>query len=123
MKYIFIIFIVLGLFTSCNSQNEGVHKTVDKEEFGKVMLSNEDCQLLDVRTAEEFSEGHIEKSVNIDVTNPNFVEKIKSLDKNKPTLVYCRSGKRSAKSMEILKENGFVYVLDLDGGYVNWINE
>ena len=51
----------------------------------------------------------------------DFIEGLDKLDKNKAYFIYCRSGNRSKKSSEILKEIGFVKVYDLLGGYKNWI--
>lgn len=86
----------------------------------QVLDSESDPQIIDVRTVKEFKEGHIRNSQNICVSDDNFEERASALDKNKPVYVYCRSGKRSAKAAEILKEMGFKEVYDLDGGYLNW---
>jgi len=72
--------------------------------------------LFDVRTEKEYDLEHIAKSQNIDVRSPNFDQEIIKLDKEKPVLVYCRSGKRSAKCAEKLKDAGFVKIYDLSGG-------
>jgi rhodanese-related sulfurtransferase len=77
-------------------------------------------QIVDVRTAEEFAGGHIANAVNMDVTSDDFDSKIQSLDTEKPVMVYCKSGGRSAKAASILKEKGFKNVYDLDGGILGW---
>ena len=77
--------------------------------------------LLDVRTPEEFLAGHIDKAKNINFNDPNFKQTIaKSLNKNKPVAIYCRSGRRSASALIILKEMGFKDIYDLEGGFLNW---
>ena len=76
--------------------------------------------LVDVRTAEEFSEGHLPKAVNIDVKKEEFIEDIQKLRKNKTVLLYCRSGKRSARAAQIMDSLGFKKVYNLDGGYLAW---
>lgn len=84
------------------------------------ILHSEDVQLIDVRTPEEYSEGHIENSQNIDYKSPTFGEDILVLDKTKPVVVYCKSGKRSGNSSKILMKAGFVKVYDLEGGILEW---
>ena len=76
--------------------------TVDAVSFEKA-LSDVNAQIIDVRTSKEFAEGHIEKALNIDVTQSDFIEKAKKqLDKSKTSYVYCRSGRRSIMPSLIL---------------------
>src|SRR5262245_3285780 len=76
--------------------------------------------LLDVRTPEEFDKGHLAAARNMDWNSGQFPEQMKSLDKAKPVLVYCASGRRSAAAAASLRSAGFREVLELDGGIVNW---
>ncbi|HMR15026.1 MAG TPA: rhodanese-like domain-containing protein, partial [Mariniflexile sp.] len=77
-------------------------------------------QLVDVRTPEEYNEAHIENAINIDVNGNNFTNEIAKLDKSKPVYIYCRSGGRSANAANIMQQEGFKTVNDLDGGFLNW---
>lgn len=78
-------------------------------------------QLLDVRTEEEWNEGHLKGAKRVDITAEGFLEKAKAtLDPKKPVLVYCRSGGRSAKATKALREAGFTTVHDMDGGITAW---
>jgi rhodanese-related sulfurtransferase len=78
------------------------------------------AQLLDVRTKEEWTEGHLKGAKLVTVTEDGFLEKAKALlDPKKPVVVYCRSGKRSAMATEQLRANGFT-VFDLEGGITAW---
>lgn len=78
------------------------------------------AQLLDVRTPEEWKEGHLDKAKLVTLSKEGFVEKAKAeLDPKKPVLVYCKSGGRSAKAAKQLREAGFT-VYDLDGGITAW---
>ncbi|MFK7851684.1 MAG: rhodanese-like domain-containing protein [Akkermansiaceae bacterium] len=80
------------------------------------------AQLLDVRTKEEWAEGHIKGATLIPVTEEGFLKKAKStIDSKKPVVVYCRSGKRSAMATKKLREAGFT-VFDLKGGFTAWKN-
>jgi rhodanese-related sulfurtransferase len=72
-----------------------------------------DAVILDVRTPEEFKETRVKGAVNIDFKNPNFKSEIEKLDKNKPYKLYCRSGNRSGKAMELMKGMGFTNLENL----------
>ena len=78
--------------------------------------------ILDVRTPEEFAEGHIEGAVQIDFYAPDFADRIAELDRDVPYLVYCRSGNRSGQTRELMADLGFSSVTDVDGGFVAWVD-
>ena len=107
---------------SAVSSTQGEIKLLDAVTFNDA-VSNKEVVLLDVRTPEEFSEGHLENALNIDFQNMNsFAEKIATLDKSEPVYLYCRSGGRSGRASSYLKEQGFSLVHDLDGGISSWSN-
>ena len=113
-----IFSMVLFLVTlSCINEDKAVMVTPEEMQ---TILHSEDVQLIDVRTPEEYSDGHIENSQNIDFKSPTFGEDILVLDKSKPVIVYCKSGKRSGNSSKILMKAGFVKVYDLEGGILEW---
>ncbi len=109
--------IISGIFIFARAQN-ATFKTLSPAEFQK-LLNGKNIILLDVRTAEEVSEGKISNATNIDFYSNTFEQQISKLDKSKTVLVYCRSGKRSAGASEILAKKGFK-VINLDGGITNW---
>lgn len=77
-------------------------------------------QLLDVRTPEEYAEGHINGATNINVQSDNFREMaVRELSKDSTVLVYCRSGRRSLTAAEILIKLGYK-VVNLKGGIIDW---
>lgn len=95
-------------------------KRVTQEEFKKLM-KDKNAQILDVRTANEVAQGKIQGSMNIDYFKSDFMAIANNkLDKNKPVLVYCAAGGRSASAAKDLKKAGFKKVFDLEGGYDNW---
>ena len=119
MKNIFLSLSVLVLVAcSCVKQQDGV-TLVDSNKFEEQM-KEPTSQIVDVRTSEEFNDGHITNAINMDVTSDDFESKIATLDKEKPVMVYCKAGGRSAKAAGILKEKGFKQVYDLDGGMIGW---
>lgn len=78
--------------------------------------------LIDVRTPEEFQNGHIEGAHSADVTSASFVESINALaiPKDSPVYVYCRSGSRSKKAMNMLESQGFKSIYELNSGIIGW---
>ncbi len=83
-------------------------------------IRGDNVQLLDVRTAEEFAEGHIEGAMNIDVKENSFLDNaIARLNKEHPVAVYCKSGRRSASAAKMLSKAGFK-VVNLKGGIMAW---
>lgn len=95
-------------------------KQLTTEEFEKQLAKSTDAQLLDVRTPDEYGEGHLAKAANVDYKSPDFKQKIATLDKSKPVYVYCLSGGRSAAAASALNEIGFKEVYDMKGGYLKW---
>ncbi|MCB9225339.1 MAG: rhodanese-like domain-containing protein [Crocinitomicaceae bacterium] len=123
-KRLYALVGLLWLFSSFNlataQQKTQVCKRVTKTEFNEKLNSLKDVQLVDVRTPGEFSRGTIQGAVNIDYSNPEFVNNIKKLDKTKPTLIFCQAGGRSAAALKKFEALGFEFVLELEGGYGNW---
>ena len=76
--------------------------------------------LVDVRRPDEFAAGHLPDAVNLEVTAPDFGQRVEALDKTKPTFVYCRSGARSVKAAAQLTTAGFAQVSNLLGGALDW---
>lgn len=81
--------------------------------------------VLDVRTAQEFSAGHIANAINVDIGDSAFAQKVDGFDRSKTYLVHCGgnvSKGRASKAINILSEKGFSNVENLVGGYVGWIS-
>ena len=119
---VIIVLLVMFLMTtmiSCQAQSE--FRSVGIDEF-KTEISKSDVQLVDVRTAQEYSEGHIPGAMNIDVNAPDFEEKIKVLDKKENVAIYCRSGRRSKMAANKLTAAGFK-VIELNTGFLSWDGE
>ena len=77
----------------------------------------ENAVLVDVRTPEEYAEGHLPNAINIDWYDENFMDEFKDIDRNKTIYVYCKKGGRSASAAEMLNSSGYKNVIDLLGGY------
>jgi len=83
---------------------------------------NESFVILDVRTPEEYQEGHLPEAVNLDFKSDSFRDVISLFDKDREYLVYCQSGKRSTGAVEVMRELGFQTVYHLTGGFSSWKN-
>lgn len=79
--------------------------------------------IIDVRTPEEYAEGHIQGALNINVRSEDFVTEIENLSKSDTLLVYCRSGRRSLYAAQVMVSFGFQKIYDLEGGFLNWESE
>jgi len=119
-KIISITFLFLSvLFTSCtNSQPSNTN--LSAVDFNKKMESLPEGNIVDVRTPQEFSEGHIKNAINIDWNGSAFDAQISKVDKTKPVFVYCLGGGRSASAASRMREMGFKEVYELDGGMMAW---
>ena len=107
---------VLGLNSACGQDN---FENADVNEFAE-LVADTNVVVLDVRTASEFAEGHLERAINIDYHQSDFVEKAKAtLSFDKKIAVYCRSGRRSAGAAAKLGEDGYKLV-NLKGGIIAW---
>ena len=90
------------------------------DEFEKMLAEDNTLQLVDVRTAEEYVEGHLPGAINIDWHGEDFMEKVESLlPKDRTVMVYCRSGRRSAEAAAKLDGAGFK-TYNMLGGYLAW---
>ncbi|MES2922893.1 MAG: rhodanese-like domain-containing protein [Verrucomicrobiota bacterium] len=82
------------------------------------------AQLLDVRTKEEWDEGHLKGAKLVTLSEEGFADKAKAvLDPKKPVVVYCGSGTRSATAAKLLRNGGFTTVFDMAGGIYIWEKE
>ncbi len=76
--------------------------------------------IIDVRTVQEFTQGHLPGAVNIDVSSPAFTTQIAGLDPSAPYAVYCHSGNRSGVAVDAMTGQGFTNAYHLDGGITAW---
>jgi rhodanese-related sulfurtransferase len=120
-----IIFVNIYPLSGMDLKNDQkpIFSNIPPEDAKKLVESNKqnpDFIILDVRTASEFKEGHIENAVNIDFYLPQFKDLLNKLDKNKKYLVYCRSGHRSGNAVNIMKDLKFMEVYNMTDGITKW---
>lgn len=94
-------------------------KNLSADEFER-FISDDQVQLVDVRTVAEYSEGHIPGSININVLDEKFSANADELlNPGQPVAVYCKSGRRSRNAAKLLVKKGFK-VYNLDKGFESW---
>ena len=84
---------------------------------------NTDFIIIDVRTPEEFTDGHIENAINIDFNSQMFESEISKLNRDKTYLIYCRSGNRSRAALDTMVKLEFTKVYHLMTGIIGWLEE
>ncbi len=102
------------LLAGCSSGSESV-TTQPPAEF-VTSMSQPGTVIVDVRTPAEYSAGHVDGAVNIDVEAADFGTQIEALPKDSTYAVYCHSGRRSGVATTQMGESGFTSVINLDGG-------
>jgi rhodanese-related sulfurtransferase len=128
MKRLLLVLLVtaaLILTAGCIQPTPGVKVFVDippQEAFNLIQNneSNPDFVILDVRTAGEFAQGHIENAINIDYNSETFRDELDKLDKDKAYLVYCAMGSRSTGAIAIMQELNFMTAYNMQGGINQW---
>ena len=113
--YGFLLFISFNIISAQTQIQE-----ISVQQFQYLLDQKEDINILDIRTPKEFESGHIENATNINYYDKDFAEQIQDIDKSKPIVIYCHSGYRSHRALEIFKQTGFDTVYDMTKGYVGW---
>ena len=120
MKWIWLVMVVL-LLTGCAAPAQDVpgYRQISMEEAIKIMESEQDFMILDVRTPEEFSERHIPGAINVanETIGTELVPELP--DKSQMILVYCRSGNRSKQAAQKLADLGYTSIMEF-GGINDW---
>ena len=97
-----------------------VDELTAQELYAKIRTNGQDLQLIDVRTAAEYAEGHIAKTRNVPIqVLPKRLAELK-LDPQRPVIAICMSGHRSVPAYRLLKRAGFAQVYQLAGGMMSW---
>jgi phage shock protein E len=105
----------LVLFTSaCSSSATAAVETVGADHAVEIIESGEHT-VVDVRTPAEYAAGHVEGSVNVDISSATFEQQLDGLDKDEEYVVYCQSGNRSATAADKMADLGFTKVVDAGG--------
>ena len=123
MKKLYFLLLAVMLLTACGQDKENdqgaVYVNITAEEAKQIMDNEEGYVILDVRTQEEYDQGHIPGAVVI--SHEEIAEKAEKVltDKDQLILVYCRSGRRSKIAAEALVELGYTNIREF-GGIIDW---
>jgi phage shock protein E len=106
------------LAVGCGSDSDAtvvteVQSTAPAPAENQSVPSPADMIVIDVRTPEEFAQGHLDGAVNLDVEGGAFEAGLADLDPDASYAVYCRSGRRSALAADVMAQSGFTDVADL----------
>lgn len=118
MRNLLYLLLPLLFLTACNAQPKGM-RDIDVAEATK-LIAEGGWEVVDVRTPEEFAEGHLKDASNINYFDDDFRKSLDELPKDKSYIMYCHSGNRSGKAHKIMKELGFETVFNLKGGMTAW---
>ncbi len=117
MKTLFNFFI---LFCIVSCQTNAQNSVVDAATFAKGLTQN-NIQILDVRTMDEYNNGHIKNALQANWNDTEeFAKRTVHLDKTKPVYLYCQAGSRSAKANSYLQQQGYKNIVELKGGMIAW---
>lgn len=99
-------------------------KNLTQDQWKEALEADENAYILDVRTEEEYIEGFIPGSKNLDIyKGQGFLDEVEKLDPNKNYYVYCRSGARSAQACSLMQQKGIENAYNLMGGITEWDGE
>ena len=107
------------ILSGCSSKTTAI-TNMDVKDFS-VKTQEAGVVVIDVRTPGEFSQGHIQRAINIDVEAPTFGSEIAKLDKSKTYAVYCHSGSRSGVATQAMAKAGFTHLFNLQNGISDWM--
>jgi len=114
-----ILIPVLFLLLS-SSINAQTRTEVNSKQASVLIQKDSKLIVLDVRTPEEFKEGHIKGAINIDIRQEDAFSKIDKLNKNAKYLVYCRTNHRSGMAVDHMMQSGFRNVTQMMDGFPGW---
>lgn len=117
-----VLVVAAVLVSGCSGGDDAAGvRLVDPTEAASIQADPPDeLVILDVRTPEEFAEGHLEGALMLDFYDDDFANWLAALDPEIPYLLYCRSGNRSGQAATLMADLGFADVADVDGGIVAW---
>ncbi len=106
--------------SSASEKAKKSYREIDNQQAQALLAANPPAEVLDVRTALEYKRGHLENARHIDWLSASFGERIKTLDRSKTYLVYCRTGNRSGQACALMQRHGFEQLYNLEGGISDW---
>ncbi len=112
-----LCFVGSGILLAFPSLSKGKNSGLSPAEV-VIKVNDKNAQLVDIRTPKEFATGSLAGSVNI--PPEDLMAKLATLDKNRPVILVCQNGRRTAQALKDMKGKGFAEVYTLEGGIVAW---
>ena len=112
-----VLLLFLSTFAVLDAQTK---KEVNSKQANTMLQKDSKLLVLDVRTPEEFKEGHIKGAINIDIRQEDAFSKIDKLNRNSKYLVYCRTNHRSGMAVDHMLKSGFKTVYQMMDGFPGW---
>ncbi|MEQ8906558.1 rhodanese-like domain-containing protein [Ekhidna sp.] len=113
-RTIYFLFVLLG----CSTVSQEPIEIINAEKL--ISLKGRGVTVIDIRTPNEYENGHIPGVIHLDFMQSGFLDKIKEQKLNEPVIIHCASGGRSGKAAKMMKEAGFKKIYDYSGGFSDW---
>ncbi len=112
-----VLVLLLSTFMTLEAQNK---TEVNSKEVSSMLQKDSKLIVLDVRTPDEFKEGHIKGALNIDIHESDAFNKIDKLKRNATYIVYCRTNHRSGMAVDHMMKSGFRNIYQMMDGFPGW---
>ncbi|HEX7404730.1 MAG TPA: rhodanese-like domain-containing protein [Candidatus Nanopelagicaceae bacterium] len=116
-----VVAVGLSVLSGCSSNSSAITNMTSKEFSAKSLEAG--VVTVDVRTRDEFNQGHISGAINIDVEADTFKNEVLKLDKSRTYAVYCQSGRRSGIATAQMQKLGFSHLFNLQNGISDWMSQ
>ncbi len=114
------IFVFSALAIFAQTATPATVQNVSPDQAATMLKERKDIVVIDLRTPDEFSAGHIPGATNIDFLGTDFAKKLEALDKSKTYLIHCASGNRSSRSLTVFEAQKFQTLFHLNTGFKSW---
>ena len=116
-RFIFAILVLFAAFGSACAGGNGDYTPAQAKE----KMKKKDVVVVDVRTPQEWNQGHLKDAVHNDVFAEDFDDKVRKMKPSTTYIVYCKSGGRSSMAIDKMKKAGLKRVHNMLGGYLEWV--
>src|SRR2546423_1149457 len=120
MKSLLSFVVALSFFSFLQTADAADAKNISIDEAARLLKSDTNIVVLDVRTPREFEAGHIKGATNINFNDRDFARRVEALDKNKTYIIHCAAGGRSGKACQQIKTMDFKNMLHMNDGFNAW---
>lgn len=112
-----VLVLLFSSFIALNAQNK---TEVDSKGVSVLLQKDKTLKVIDVRTPEEFQNGHIKDAINLNIRDSIAFSKIDKLDRDQKYIVHCRTNHRSGKAVEYMIQHGFKNIYQMMDGFTGW---